>query len=331
VRKVEAHLDEAKAFLEDRFGDRASDVAPLGSGFWSRAYAFRLDGEDMVVRFAIGRAGYDNDRFATSLAGPDLPVPEVVEIGDLDGGGSYSISVRYHGRFLEDLPAACGPWLEPALWRMLDALRVAPATCPANAGWRRPGEVGGRTWREALTLPYSPFAPDVTDLEKRLAAWPDVDDVVARARSTIASFVDAGYCPEIRHVLHADLLHQNVLVDEGTRSIAAVLDWGQMAYGDFVFDVGALAFHAPWFPAIAAVDLPRSAPRHFERIGLEVPDFDVRLHCYAIRVGLDRILSAAASRWWDLLRPPDCAGHGSDSIEEVARRTAALVEAGPSC
>jgi aminoglycoside phosphotransferase (APT) family kinase protein len=322
-------LDDATAFLTDRFGDRATEVMPLGRGFWSRAYSFRLDGRDMVVRFAVERRGYEKDSIARALVGRHLPVPEMVEIGELEDVGYYAITVRHHGRFLEDLAPSTASWLAPALWEVLDSLREAPVPPSAGAGWYRADEPEGRTWQQAMTLPFSPFAPEVADLGQRLKAWPEVADLAERAGRAIGSVVAGGCCPEVRHLLHADLLTQNLLDDERSRTVAAVLDWGQMAYGDFVFDVAALAFHAPWAPAVAALDLHRSAARHFQAIGLDVPDLAMRLHCYELRVGLDRILSAAASRWWDLLRPPSCAGAGSGSIAEVAARTAAILDAGP--
>ena len=60
---------------------RARDVAELGGGDWSRAFSFQLDGRDLVARF--GRYGEDfaKDQQAMAFAGPDLPVPEVLETG----------------------------------------------------------------------------------------------------------------------------------------------------------------------------------------------------------------------------------------------------------
>jgi len=41
----------ARRFIADRYGDRASGLALLGAGEWSRAYAFTLDGQAAVARF----------------------------------------------------------------------------------------------------------------------------------------------------------------------------------------------------------------------------------------------------------------------------------------
>jgi hypothetical protein len=64
---------------------------------------------------------------AMAFAGPDLPVPEVRELGTAPSGRAYAISVRHHGRFLEDTPVEQAGAVAPALTRLLVALyRATP-------------------------------------------------------------------------------------------------------------------------------------------------------------------------------------------------------------
>ena len=116
-------LGEAAGFLAGRYGGRARDVSALGGGDWSRAFSFRLDGRDLVARF--GRYGEDfaRDQQAMAFAGPDLPVPAVLETGRALGG-AYAISERCFGVFLETLDASG--------WH-----RVLPALPPGTRGWPR--------------------------------------------------------------------------------------------------------------------------------------------------------------------------------------------------
>ena len=92
--------------------------------------------------------------------------------------------------------------------------------------------------------------------------------------------------PEARHLIHSDLLHYNVLVQDDR--ITAVLDWGCGMYGDFLFDVAWLCFWAPWFPAWKGIDFRAEALRHYAAIGLDVPGFDERLLAYELYIGLVR-------------------------------------------
>jgi hypothetical protein len=79
-------LGAAREFLRSRFGSEASEVAELGRGAWSRAFAFRLAERELVIRFGQHRVDYEIDRRAMGYATPDLPVPAVIEIGAAFGG-----------------------------------------------------------------------------------------------------------------------------------------------------------------------------------------------------------------------------------------------------
>ena len=100
-------LDEVRRFLTARHGGTVADLELLHGGFWSAAYGYRVDERELVLRFGQVRDWFEMDRAAMAYNAPDLPVPEVLEIGDAFGG-SYAISVRHHGRFLETVAPARG-------------------------------------------------------------------------------------------------------------------------------------------------------------------------------------------------------------------------------
>ena len=78
-----AGLGKAAAFLAERYAGQARDVAELGGGDWSRAYSFRLDGRNLVARFGYYGEDFARDQQAMALSGPDLPVPRVLETGNV--------------------------------------------------------------------------------------------------------------------------------------------------------------------------------------------------------------------------------------------------------
>src|SRR5690348_350649 len=117
---------DVAAFLGGRPGG-AEDLEALAGGAWSSAWAYRAGGEEMVVRFGPEVSWYEADRMAMAFGGPDLPVPEVREVGMTPAGRAYAISVRHHGRFLEDTPAEQAGAITPTLTRLLVALYRAPA------------------------------------------------------------------------------------------------------------------------------------------------------------------------------------------------------------
>lgn len=216
-------LEQAAGFLDERYQGRARDIADLGGGDWSRAFAFRLDGSDLVARF--GRYGEDfaRDQEAMAFAGPDLPVPRVLEVGNALGG-AYAISERHFGLFLEDLDEPRWRRLLPALLRGLDHLRhlqvPAASQVPSAAG----GPAITMSWREWLLEGL------VDRPGRRVAGWRAVlagsaglDETFVAGERAFAVLLDT--CPEIRHVLHIDLLNRNVLVAGDGSRLVAVFDW----------------------------------------------------------------------------------------------------------
>ena len=59
-------------------------------------------------------------------------MPEIREVGTAPSGRAYAISVRHHGRFLEDTPVEQADAIAPTLTRLLVALVDA---CPERRTW----------------------------------------------------------------------------------------------------------------------------------------------------------------------------------------------------
>src|SRR5436305_6564299 len=126
LARMSAVVDDARAraFLAERYGGRTAAVAAVGRGDWSAAYAFRCDGAELVVRFGPEREDFEKDRLAGRYSSTELPMPRVLEIGEALGG-SYAISERAHGVFLETLDESGMRTVLPSLLAALDALRRA--------------------------------------------------------------------------------------------------------------------------------------------------------------------------------------------------------------
>src|SRR5438128_10977498 len=85
-----------KAFLAERFKGRVQALERFSHGEWSRAFTFRRDGGEYVARFSATDEDFLKDRRATAHAGPNLPMPKIVDIGKALGG-FYAISERAAG------------------------------------------------------------------------------------------------------------------------------------------------------------------------------------------------------------------------------------------
>lgn len=287
-----------EAFLTARFDGEAGDVASLGAGVWSKAYAFRRAGRDYVIRFGAHREDFAKDRLAAHYACPALPIPRVVEMGEADGG-YYVISERIFGEYIDDVDEAQMRALLPGLFAALDAARLADLSGTTGYGaWDAGGNAPFPSWRAALLDVANDRPVDrIHGWRNRLAASPVGIRPFEEAYACLQALADTA--PEARHLIHSDLLHFNVLVEADR--ISGVLDWGCGMVGDFLYDLAWLCFWQPWYPAWQRIDFAEEARRHYVAIDLDVPDFDERLRCCQIHIGLaGQAYQAYAGDWANL-------------------------------
>ena len=307
--------EEVLAFLDGRPGG-AEDLEALAGGAWSSAWAYRAGGEELVVRFGPEASWYEADRLAMAFGGPDLPVPEVREVGTTLSGRAYAISVRHHGRFLEDIPADQAGSLAPTLVRLLVALYRVPAAPDAPVTWHPAGAPAG-SWREFLLagLADDPGRP-VHGWSAALAADRELAALSAAACQRVRALVQA--CPERRDLVHGDLLHGNVLVSPDARRVEAVLSWKCSVRGDFLFDAAWCTFWAPFHPGIAAAsplsELLQAPGVRAERGARR--DAAARHHCYELHIGFTHL-------GWNVWTRNQAA------LAATARRLAEVLERGP--
>src|ERR1051326_8548034 len=66
--EAQLHKNSCGYALATRFGGDVSDVAPLGAGVWSKAFAFRRAGRDYVLRVGAHQEDFAKDRLAARYA-----------------------------------------------------------------------------------------------------------------------------------------------------------------------------------------------------------------------------------------------------------------------
>jgi hygromycin-B 4-O-kinase len=259
-------------------------VEPIEHGEWSRAFFFQRAGRDLVARFSAVDDDFLKDQRVERIAS-GLPIPKVIEIGQAFGG-SFAISQRAFGSFLEERDLTDVQRLLPSLFETLDVVRQVDLGDTSGFGlWRgSDGRAPHATWRDTL-LSFATQPPSTRLFEWRsaLARTPFAKQAFDDGYAALRTLVDA--CPNERYLVHSDLLNFNVLV-QGDR-VSAVLDWGASLYGDFVWDLAWFTFWQPWYVAWSTLDIRQAAVEHFAAIGLPVPNFDARLWCYELAIGLD--------------------------------------------
>jgi aminoglycoside phosphotransferase (APT) family kinase protein len=307
--------EEVIAFL-DRQPGSPECLEALTGGAWSSAWAYRAGGEELVVRFGQEVSWYEADRMAMAFGGPDLPVPEIREVGTTPSGRAYAISVRHHGRFLEDTPVEQARAIAPTLTRLLVALYRVPSDPDAPVLWHQAAG-SAASWREFL------LAGLVDDPGKLVHGWSAAlagDQELAALSAAVTERVRAlaEACPERRDLVHGDLLHGNVLVSPDATGVEAVLSWKCSVRGDFLFDAAWCSFWAPFHPGIAAADpLSGLLGARSVRAGPgALLDAAARHHCYELCIGFTHL-------GWNVWTGDQA------SLAATARRLAEVFERGP--
>jgi aminoglycoside phosphotransferase (APT) family kinase protein len=213
----------------------------------------------------------------------------VREVGLTPDDRAYAISVRHHGRFLENTPVELRAALAPTLANLLVALYTVPAQVDSPVLWHPPG-APLISWREYL------LAGLVDDPESATYGWSAIlaaDSKLAALSSgveeRIRTLVDL--CPERRDLVHGDLLHGNVLVSPDADRVEAVFSWKCSVRGDFLFDAAWCSFWAPWHAGIANTN-PLSHVIGVPAVRVDpgaLVDAAIRHHCYELHIGFTHL------------------------------------------
>ena len=281
-------IRELPRFLTDRFGSSVRDVSPLGAGKWSRAFSFAVDDRRLVVRFGDHDEDFVKDRIAFSWQQPGLPVPVFIDLGEAFDT-FYAVTERADGRFLDHLDRNEVARVLPSVLRLLDALRRVPVADGAGFGqWNRYGVGEHSSWRDAL-LTVESTRPQVDGWKHRLQKWPDCQQAFDLGFERLRLLADR--MPSGRDVIHRDLVNRNVLVADA--SVTAVFDWGCSLYGDHLYDIAWLTFCASYTAGFDRVETHRVARRHHVEHGIDPDDFDQRVNCYELHIGLGALVYRA--------------------------------------
>ncbi len=307
-------LDDAqiRSFAADHYGRPVQHVEPLTGGEWSQAFAIKYAGKDLVVRFGGYREDFLRDEFAARFKSPDLPIPQVLEVGQALGG-HFAVSERAFGTFIDDLDKPAMQRTIPDLLQKMDAIRVADITGTHGFGmWDAEGNGTRDSWRDVLLeIGDEQANPRIAGWRKGLGSSPVGIRPFDRSYSRLAEL--SADLPPVRSLIHNDLMNYNVFVQDDR--ITAIFDWANAMYGDFLYDLAQLTFWGPIYKPLKGIDWEAAALAHYKSIGVEVPEFGRRLQCCMVRMGLDAMAYYGFKRDWTLLEP--VAARTSDIAQQI--------------
>jgi len=273
---------DAEAFITGRFGKRASAPVLLGAGEWSRAYAFTLDGEDVIAKIGAYGEDFAKDAAVAELTRGVVDVPEVLERGRA-GERHFVVARRAHGSYLDELDGDGMREVLPSLFATMRSVRGFVAPGSGFGTWGPDGVAPHASWAEALTAILGPEHPRIAGWKAALESSPTGSGPFEEAAGVLREL--AAVCPDVRQVVHSDLLYRNALVEGGR--ISAVLDWGNSLYGDGLYDLAWLVYWWPFYPSWKGVDISAEVRAHLRGTGEYGEDTELRLRCCLVHIGLD--------------------------------------------
>jgi hygromycin-B 4-O-kinase len=270
-----------RALLREHVGSEVAGLHRLAGGEFSRAFAFQIDGRAYVVRvsaFPHAAEAFAKDAYAgRHFASPALPIPRVVALGRT-ADEHFAISERAPGRRLAELAPESRRALLPTTLDTFDAIaRVDLGDSVGYGGFDADGRGRAASWpgflAQVMENQSEGFYRDWHGLFESSFLERGVYERVYRRMLELAAD-----CLADRSLLHCDYHFDNVLTD-GER-IIGVIDWGNAAYGDFLYDVA-------WVGWVFEKDGGLDARTLLRQRHGRAPRFAERVACYECHIGLD--------------------------------------------
>lgn len=161
----------------------------------------------------------------------------------------------------------------PSLLTTLKAVEVANISSSTGYGkWNAQGIGEFTSWQEFI-LSVGVLV-DSGDLFKNSFLEEDVWKTIFAPMKLLSD-----KCPTERYLVHGDFGADNIVAENGV--VTGVLDWGESLYGDFLLDLAWLSFWSHHN------DPHQMAEQEYRSMNL--PNFEERLLCYKLRIGLSSI------------------------------------------
>lgn len=278
THKTSIHKEAVVELLSGIYPEGITYVEFIAGGEGSQAFSFKKSGEEFVIRInRHGDSAFHKDQQAYKRFASDvLPIPEILNIGQMQNGYYFAISPKVPDVLVKGLSTSEIAHIAPAMFRVLDVLHEVDISTTSGYGrWDSSANAPSATWKEflqgvnAFTIATAtqPSLFDTSFLEK------DVWDMLYARLVELTQ-----HCPEERYLVHGDFGSDNLFVAEG--EVSGVIDWGQSLYGDFLYDIAWLTFWSKGY------DFASSYKAYAQSKGRDIHFFEERLLCYQLYIGL---------------------------------------------
>lgn len=274
-------------FLKAHYGKQIGNIISLKGGEVSQAYSFDTPDGGYIIRVnRHGTDGFKKDNYAfLNFRSDALPIPKVIEIGQIDDTYSFALAKRSEGSTMKSLIAAAKRDKQPlpdfptVCLKTLDAIHATDISKTEGFGsWNTMGQANKTSWREfIMSIGKEGWWAEMfrtTFLEEGL---------YTSLYERLGQLIE--FCPEQRYLIHGDFGLNNILFDG--KNVTGVTDWADSKYGDFVYDAAWLSFWPSEY------DFTTLCIKHYAK--KVVINYEKRLLCYQIHIALTMLSFYAKS------------------------------------
>ncbi|MDD3999077.1 MAG: aminoglycoside phosphotransferase family protein [Candidatus Shapirobacteria bacterium] len=265
-------------FLKSNFSKDVYDVKPITGGERSKAFIFESTDKKYIFRENRHEIGFKKDNYAADNFGKNVPIPKILKIGPFENH-YYAISEYCEGNSLNGSGDKFSKELVNNLLLTLDQIHSISI---GNGGYGIADSEGKATyssWEEWVLKDTTVVTKD----DGNYFTWEEVtkipfvkEEIINILFKEIEKLLL--YIPKKRYLIHGDFATGNVMVKDN--SVTGVIDWNEFGYGDFLYDVAWLDF---W---INGNDFAGAYKSHIEEMGMDMSDFEKRIRCHQLFIGL---------------------------------------------
>ncbi|WP_314590337.1 phosphotransferase [Paenibacillus terrigena] len=283
-------IADVHAVIHRHWNEPVDQIRSMEGGNFSSAFSFTSGSQVYVIRFALSDEAYETEHYIAKLLTTQGVLYSKIFVRVKEGPYTFCISERMEGIAFADLQHEQKVDQLPELVRVIsDMNQVQLDSQTTGYGWITPSGNGvDSTWDDYIRAFFAEKQPgsfwdnwyalfETSCLER---------DVVEEIYARLLKY--SKYNAPHRYFGHGDCHEWNILSD-GSR-IRGIIDSNGI-YGDFLIDIATIE------SAVPGHDVAEAFRKHYEKIGVPIPDFQERMIGARYFKGLDGLRFYAKMGW----------------------------------
>lgn len=267
--------------LDSLFEKQITELEPAGRGNIKSVYFFNHDHKEYVLALSKTKSNNRYSRYLTELLiKNNIETKKVIKSGYYNDF-YYTICNKILGETLNGLTEKKLNILLPAIAENLKRIHFIDVSHCKGFGWiDENGDGEYSSWQAFLEGFFS---------EKQNGYWKNWYELFENSFLDRNIFHDlyktmislSKHCEGKRYLVHGDFHMGDIIIKDS--QITGIIDWDNVMYGDFIFDIASLQMNLPKFKIVDRFK------EYYKIKNIEVPTFDERFKCLTLCRGLDSL------------------------------------------